>query len=97
MPRPCRMRWVHQEPDVIYFKPQGVPMRHLEEVILTVEELESLRLKEIEEFDQEKAAKKMKISQPTFHRILDSARKKLADAIVNGKAIKIRGGNYKLR
>ena len=62
-----------------------------------MEEFEAVRLKDLEGFDQEKAAKIMGISQPTFHRLIITARKKLADAIVNGKAIKIEGGNFKLR
>jgi len=96
MPRPRRLRRVHFSPDVTYFKPAGVPMRTLEESVLTVEELEAVRLKDLLELDQDQAAKKMNISQPTFHRLLLSARKKIADALVNGKAIKVEGGVYKL-
>jgi predicted DNA-binding protein (UPF0251 family) len=70
-------------------------MRELEEVILSVEEFEAVRLKDLEGLEQEQCAKKMNISQPTFHRLVLSARKKIADAIVNGKAIKIEGGNFK--
>ena len=69
-------------------------MVFLEEGHLTVEEAESIRLKDLENLDQEKCAKKMNISRPTFHRILNSARKKLADALLNGKAIRIAGGNF---
>lgn len=96
MPRPriCRRVWF--EPNVTYFKPARVPLRELEEVILAVEELEAIRLKDFEGLEQEEAAKKMSISQPTFFRLLDSARKKIADAMINGKAIKIEGGVYKL-
>ena len=93
-PRRCRRVWF--EPNITYFKPARVPMRNLKEVIITVDEFESIRLKDLEGLDQIKAAKKMNISQPTFFRLLDSARKKIADAIINGKAIKIEGGNYKL-
>jgi len=96
MPRPRLCRRVELEPNVTYFKPAGVPMRELEEVILTVDEFESIRLKDLEGLDQVEAAEKMKISQPTFFRLLDSARKKIADAVVNGKAIRIEGGNYKI-
>lgn len=96
MPRPRRCRRVWLEPNVTYFKPAGIPVRELEEVVLTVDEFESIRLKDLEGLEQEEAAKKMNISQPTFFRLLDSARKKIADAIVNGKAIKIKGGSYKL-
>ena len=88
------MRRVSREPDVVYFKPAGVPMRELEEVALTVDEFEALRLSDLEELSQEKSAKKMGISQPTFNRLVSSARKKAVDAIVNGKAIRIEGGSY---
>lgn len=97
MPRPRICRRVQFEPNVTYFKPARVPMRELEEVILTVEEFESIRLKDLEGLDQIKSAKKMKISQPTFFRLLNSARSKIADSIVNGKAIRIEGGNYRLK
>jgi predicted DNA-binding protein (UPF0251 family) len=96
MPRPRRCRRVWLEPNVTYFKPAGIPVRELEEVVLTVDEFEAIRLKDLEGLEQEEAAKKMNISQPTFFRLLDSARKKIADAMVNGKAIKIEGGSYKL-
>jgi len=96
MPRPRICRRVRFLPGVTYFKPARVPLRHLEETILTVDEFEAIRLKDLEGLDQENAARKMKISQPTFFRLLDSARKKIADALVNGKAIRIEGGEYKL-
>jgi uncharacterized protein len=96
MPRPIRCRRVRFKPNVNYFKPAGVMMRQLDEVVLGVEEYESVRLKDLEGIDQEKASKKMNISQPTFHRLVLIARKKIADALVNGKAIRIEGGNYKL-
>ena len=76
-------------PDVIYFKPQGIPLRMLEEVVLRADELEALKLYDVDGFEQTKAAEKMKISQPTFARILDSAYKKIAEALVKGKAIRI--------
>ncbi|MBW2991274.1 DUF134 domain-containing protein [Candidatus Woesearchaeota archaeon] len=94
MPRPRRCRRVMHEPHHTYFKPAGVGMRELEDTILSVDEYEAVRLKDLEGMEQEQAAKKMDISQPTFHRLLLSARKKITEAIVNGKAIKIQGGNY---
>lgn len=94
MPRPRLRRRVWFEPNVTYFKPAGVRMIHLEESVVTVDEFESLRLKDLEGMEQKRAAKKMKISQPTFNRLLSSARRKTADALVNGKAIKIEGGSY---
>jgi predicted DNA-binding protein (UPF0251 family) len=96
MPRPRRCRRVRFLPGVNYFKPARIPMRELEEVILTVDEFEAIRLKDLEGLDQSEAAERMKISQPTFFRLLNSARKKIADALVSGKAIRIEGGKYKL-
>jgi len=96
MSRPRICRRVKFLPETTYFKPAGIPLRELEEVVLTVDEFEAIRLKDMEGLEQEKAAEKMNISQPTFFRLLDSARKKIADAIVNGKAIKIEGGIYNL-
>jgi len=97
MVRPRICRRVNLEPNITYFKPRGIPLVELEEVILHVDEFEAVRLKDLKELEQEECAKKMNISQPTFHRLVLSARKKLADAIVNGKAIKIEGGNYNLK
>lgn len=83
-------------PEVTFFKPAGVPMRVLEETCLSVEEAEALRLKDIEGLEQEAGAEKMGVSRPTFQRILASARYKVADALLNGKAIRIEGGNFEL-
>ncbi len=89
MPRPLKPKRVWFSPDVTYFKPAGIPLRALEEVVITLEELEALRLKDYEGLDQTQAAEKMNISQPTFNRLLNSARRKLADALINGKAIRV--------
>lgn len=89
MVRPRICRKVRFNPKITYFKPQGVPMRHLEVMELTTEEVEALRLKNIKDLDQEEAAKKMNTSQSTFQRILTSAYKKTSEAIIKGKAIKI--------
>ncbi len=89
MPRPRLCRRVRFIPDVTYFKPQGIPFRELEKVELTAEELEALRLKNVEEMNQCKCAEKMNTSQSTFQRILSSAYKKVATALVEGKAIRI--------
>ena len=94
MPRPRRCRCVRGLPKISYFKPAGIGISQLDKVILTIGEYEALRLKDLEGIDQKDAAEKMNISQPTFHRLVLSARKKVADAIVNGKSIKIQGGNY---
>jgi len=74
---------------VRYFKPQCIPLRFLEEVELTLEELEAIRLKNTEGLEQTQASAKMKTSQSTFQRILASAYKKIAEALIEGKAIKI--------
>lgn len=95
MVRPRLPRRIDFEPGTTYFKPAGIPLRILEEVVLTFEEAESLRLKEVEGLDQTDAAKKMHISQPTFFRILSTARKKVAEAIITGKAIKIQKNHSK--
>ncbi len=89
MPRPKLYRKVRFNPNITYFKPQGVPMRSLEIIELTSEEVEVLRLKNIKNLDQIKCAKLMNTSQSTCQRILVSVYKKIADALVNGKAIRI--------
>jgi len=96
MSRPRICRRIYFEPSITYFKPAGVLLRNLQEMILTKEELESIRLIDYENQAQNKTAKQMKVSQPTLSRILSSARKKISDAVVNGKAIKIQGGNFKM-
>jgi len=96
MVRPRLCRRVRFNPDVTYFKPRGIPLRDLEEMTLNVDELEALRLHDLENLSQEACAQKMNISQSTFNRLVIVARKKMVEAIVKGKAIKIEGGNYKL-
>jgi len=89
MSRPKLCRKIRFNPNITYFKPQGVPMRFLEVVSLSLEEIEALRLKNIKGLEQIECAKKMNTSQSTFQRILSSAYKKISDALINGKAIKI--------
>jgi len=89
MPRPRLCRKIEFNPNITYFKPQGVPMRELEIVELTAEEIEAYRLRHINDMEQQEAAGKMHTSQSTYQRILYSAYKKIADALINGKAIKI--------
>jgi predicted DNA-binding protein (UPF0251 family) len=96
MPRPIKWRCVGFMPQVTYFKPAGIPLRALEEVCLTVEEAEAIRLRDLEGLEQEECAERMRISRPTFHRVLESARKKLADALISGKAIRVEGGNFEM-
>jgi len=95
MPRPPKPRLVEFVPEVTYFKPVGIPLSTLDEVCLGVDELEALRLKDLEGLDQEECAARMNLAQSTFQRILVSAREKLTRGIVEGKAIRIEGGNYK--
>jgi predicted DNA-binding protein (UPF0251 family) len=89
MPRPKLCRKIRFNPYITYFKPQGVPIRNLDVVELTTEEIEAYRLRHIENLEQKEAAKKMHTSQSTYQRILSSAYKKTANALINGKAIKI--------
>jgi predicted DNA-binding protein (UPF0251 family) len=89
MPRPKKYRRVCCNPSVLYFKPRGIPIYELEEVVLDQDELESLRLADLLNYSHENAAIEMKISRATFGRIIESARKKLTDAVLNGKALRI--------
>jgi predicted DNA-binding protein (UPF0251 family) len=94
--RPRCLRAVKGIPDVDYFKPRGVPLMNLEVNSLKLEELEAIRLVDIEELEQEDAAQRMGISRRTFARELSCGRRKVADALINGKAIEIHGGYNKL-
>jgi predicted DNA-binding protein (UPF0251 family) len=96
MPRPPKCRRVAFLPETTYFKPAGIPLRVLDEVRLSVEEAEAIRLKDLEGLEQAPGAERMNISRPTFQRVLASARRKIADALLNGKAIKIEGGNFEV-
>lgn len=89
MARPFRPRCVDFNPNVTYFKPRAIPLSALEEVTLSIDELEALRLCDLKDLDQIEAAKKMKVSRSTLQRIITSARKKVAEALIEGKAIKI--------
>ena len=79
-----------------YFKPRGIPMSQLDEVVLTIDELEAIRLADLDEMYQEAAAQKMKVSRQTFGRIVAAARKKVAEALVEGKALRIDGGEFEM-
>ena len=92
MPRPVKLRQVSCAPWATFFKPAGVPMNTLQGVTLTLEEVEAIRLKDMGDLHQEECAGQMGVSRATFHQILKSAHAKLADAIVNGKAIRVEGG-----
>lgn len=92
MPRPHCPRRVGFLPNATYFKPAGIPLRVLEEVTVTLDELEALRLADLLGLYQEQAAAEMGISRATFARIVESARRKVADALIAGKALRLEGG-----
>lgn len=89
MSRPRLNRRIRGKPNSNYFKPAGIPLKELTEISLEMQEFEALRLIDFQKISQEEASKKMEISQPTFSRILKSAREKISEAIITGKAIKI--------
>ena len=93
MPKWRRVAFI---PEITYFKPIGASPKVSQEVCLSVEEAEAIRLNDLEGIQQEECARRMNISRPTFHRVLGSARNKLADALLNGKAIRIQGGNFEM-
>ncbi len=94
MPRPKQERYIAAKPEVTYFKPQGVPMLYLEEVGMTMEGLEAVRLADLEGLTTSQAAESMRVSRHTFGRILASARRQIALALVQGKALRIEGGHW---
>lgn len=96
MPRPRKCRRIASEFGINFFGPKGMPMSELEMVALSHEEAEALRLADLEGFYQEEAAQAMGVSRATFGRILDGARKKLTDALINGKGIRVEGGAYSI-
>ena len=96
MTRPKECRKIGCLPNVHCFKPKGVPMSALEVVNLTLDELEAIKLADWSGLYQEQAALKMDISRQTFGRIIESAHKKIADALVHGKALRIEGGRIEV-
>ncbi|MFO8191602.1 MAG: DUF134 domain-containing protein [Bacillota bacterium] len=96
MPRPHKPRLVSAMPRFTYFKPTGIPIPLLTEIVLTVDELEAIRLKDLEKLEQNECAARMNIAQSTLQRILVSAHEKIARSIVEGKALRIHGGPYAL-
>jgi len=94
--RPFKCRRICFTPGVTYFKPAGVPLRFLEENCISLEEAEAIRLRDLEHLEQAECATRMDISRPTFQRVLGSARRKIADGLLHGKALRIEGGNYEL-
>ena len=96
MARPRNCRRVGCLPESQYFKPRGIPLSTLEEINLTIDEFEAIRLADLEGLYQDKAAEKMNVSRQTFGRIIESAHEKVAEALVEGKALKIEGGNFEV-
>ncbi len=93
-PRKCRL--VRSSPTVRFFKPRGIPLSDLIIVKLRDEEYEAILLADYKGLEQEEAAKLMGISRSTFSRVLSSARKAVAKTIVEGSALEIDGGDFKL-
>lgn len=96
MVRPKRCRRIASLPGSSLFKPAGIPACSLGEVVLTVDEFEALRLADYEALYQEQAAERMSVSRQTFGRIVESARKKVAQALVEGQVLRIEGGEVKM-
>ena len=96
MVRPQKERRVAFNPEISYFKPRGIPMFDLEEVCLTVDQREAIRLSDLMGMSHEEAGRHMGVSRATFGRIIQRAREAVADALINGKAINVEGGNYQL-
>jgi predicted DNA-binding protein (UPF0251 family) len=96
MPRPHKCRSIGWEPTASIFKPAGVPGHALQQVTLSLDELEASRLADLEGLYQEEAARRMEVSRQTFGNIVASARRKLADCVVNGKLLRIQGGTVRL-
>lgn len=94
MARPTKWRKIENIPTVPFFVPSNTDRDEVPENILKLEELEAIRLKDLEGLEQGECAVKMEVSRPTFQRILISAREKIADSLVNGKTIHIEGGNF---
>ena len=97
MARPRLCRFVEGMPKATYFKPQAIPLRDLTETRLSVEGFEAIRLADLDELTMEDAASRMGVSRHTFGRILAEGRKAVADALVNGRALRIEGGDYELK
>lgn len=91
--RPKIKRHINFIPEITYFKPAGIPLRELQEEILTLDEVEALRLTDIEGLDQQTASVKMKVARVTYLKIIHSAHRKIAQALIYGKSIQLKGGD----
>lgn len=96
MVRPQKDRRVAFNPEISYFKPRGIPLMQLEEVRLTVDQREAIRLSDLLGMSHEEAGRRMGVSRATFGRIIQRGRQAIADALINGKAINVGGGNYRI-
>lgn len=97
MPRHKCCRMIRSLPNNTCYKPKGIPVSRLKEVVLTLDEYEAMRLADFEQLYQEQAAGKMRISRQTFGRVIESAHYKIADALIHGKAFIIEGGEVAVR
>ena len=97
MPRPRKKRILSRTPRAAVYKPAGVPLDQLRQVSLLQEELEALRLADLEGLTQAQAAERMGVSRSTFQRILAQARHRIAQALVQGHALHIEGGTFEVR
>lgn len=97
MPRPRKCRMIESGPIKRCYKPNGISMRELNQVVLKNDQLEAIRLADMEQMDQESAAVQMNISRPTFSRLVNESRKIVAEALVNGWALKIEGGDFEVK
>ncbi|MCX6559540.1 MAG: DUF134 domain-containing protein [Candidatus Aminicenantes bacterium] len=96
MPRPFCPRHIAGHPAAPVFKPAGIPLQDLDEIVMTLDEFEALRLADFEGLYQEQAAERMAVSRPTFSRIIDSAHRKTIDALLHGKSLRIEGGTVEV-
>ncbi|MDF2569378.1 MAG: hypothetical protein K0R55_982 [Sporomusa sp.] len=96
MGRPHKERRVEKLPPITHYKPAGIPLRSIEEIVLTIEEMEAIRLADIELLEQADAAERMDVSRPTFHRIVNKAHQKIAAALWQGYALRVDGGNFRV-
>lgn len=93
MARPKKCRCIESRPNATYFKPRGIPLIELEEVCISLDEFEALRLADYEGLYHKDSAVNMKISRPTFSRILNEAHRKIAECLLKGKALRIEVDN----
>jgi uncharacterized protein len=97
VPRPFCCRRIAGRPAAPVFKPIGIPVVELDEVVMTLDEFEAMRLADLDGLYQEQAAEQMNVSRPTFSRIIEAAHRKVADVLVHGKALRIEGGPVQQR